>query len=246
MGAHRLDYILSSERTQLFSRKEFTIMKKNKMMRVAACLLIAVMLSTCAFGGTFAKYTTADTDGSDSARVAKWGVTVLANAGDKTTEGSAFSKGNGVTVSATEDLVAPGTSGTLATIEVAGNPEVSGKITYSVDLTLTGWTIDSGYYCPLVITVGSTALKGTDYTGMAEFEAAVEGEIKKALTGDAATAEVTFNADADTAIDASVSVAWSWAFTTDTTADANDTKLGNLDTAPTIAFAASATVEQTN
>ena len=48
-------------------------MKKNVMMRVASVLLVAVLLTTCAISGTFAKYTTQDS-ASDKARVAKWGV----------------------------------------------------------------------------------------------------------------------------------------------------------------------------
>ena len=53
-------------------------MKKNVMMRVASVLLVAVLLTTCAISGTFAKYTTGDA-GHDTARVAKWGVTITAN-----------------------------------------------------------------------------------------------------------------------------------------------------------------------
>ena len=47
-------------------------MKKNVMMRAASALLVAVLLTTCAISGTFAKYTTSAT-GTDKARVAKWG-----------------------------------------------------------------------------------------------------------------------------------------------------------------------------
>ena len=47
-------------------------MKKNTMMRLASVLLIAVLMSTCAISGTFAKYVTSDSS-SDSARVARWG-----------------------------------------------------------------------------------------------------------------------------------------------------------------------------
>ena len=93
-------------------------MKKNKMMRIASFLLVAVLMSTCAISGTFAKYVTADT-ATDSARVAKWGVTV-------TTTGTLFAdayKDIPVTYSATDrdgtitvraatesaNVVAPGT-----------------------------------------------------------------------------------------------------------------------------------------
>ena len=53
-------------------------MRKNKMMRLASSLLVAVLITTSAISGTFAKYTTQDS-ASDSARVAKWGVTVMAS-----------------------------------------------------------------------------------------------------------------------------------------------------------------------
>ncbi len=46
-------------------------MKKNTMMRIASVLLVAVVLTTCAISGTFAKYTS-EKEVSDSATVAKW------------------------------------------------------------------------------------------------------------------------------------------------------------------------------
>ena len=50
-------------------------MKKNTMMRLAAILLVSVLLTTSVIGGTFAKYTTSD-NATDNARVAKWGIKV--------------------------------------------------------------------------------------------------------------------------------------------------------------------------
>ena len=50
-------------------------MKKNKIMRIASVLLVAVLMSTCAISGTFAKYVT-EGSSDDTARVAKWGVTI--------------------------------------------------------------------------------------------------------------------------------------------------------------------------
>jgi len=47
-------------------------------MRIASVLLVAALISTCAISGTFAKYVTEDS-AYDSARVAKFGVTVLAS-----------------------------------------------------------------------------------------------------------------------------------------------------------------------
>ena len=53
-------------------------MKKNKTLRAAGILFLATMLTTCMTAGTFAKYTTSDS-ANDSARVAKFGVTVTAD-----------------------------------------------------------------------------------------------------------------------------------------------------------------------
>lgn len=47
-------------------------MKKNKMMRLASLLLVAVLLTTSVIGGTFAKYTST-ASANDDARVAYWG-----------------------------------------------------------------------------------------------------------------------------------------------------------------------------
>ena len=47
-------------------------MKKTKFMRAALLLLVLTLITSCFVGGTFAKYTTS-ANGSDSARVAKWG-----------------------------------------------------------------------------------------------------------------------------------------------------------------------------
>ena len=59
-------------------------MKKNKMMRIAGGLLIAVLLTTSIISGTFAKYVTTGS-AADEARVARFGVTV-------TGSGSLFAK----------------------------------------------------------------------------------------------------------------------------------------------------------
>lgn len=50
-------------------------MKKNKIMRLAALLLVVCLMTTSMLSATFAKYTTEDYAG-DGARVAKWGVSL--------------------------------------------------------------------------------------------------------------------------------------------------------------------------
>ncbi len=121
-------------------------MKKNKTLRAAGILFLATMLTTCMTAGTFAKYTAGDS-AEDSARVAKFGVTVTA-------DGSLFgeeyaSKENGnkpisfsgnehtgtVQVFETgENIVAPGTENkTGLGFVISGRPEVDVEINTTVD-----------------------------------------------------------------------------------------------------------------
>lgn len=82
-------------------------MRKNKFMRAASGLLVAVLLTTCVISGTFAKYTTSAT-GSDSARVATWGF-------DKNnasiTLDNLFSDTYDNVKGVDSDVIAPGTTG---------------------------------------------------------------------------------------------------------------------------------------
>ena len=214
-------------------------MKKNKMMRLASGLLIAVLLTTCAIAGTFAKYVTSDTD-SDSARVAKWGVEVdVVIDGAFKTEydiktattdllGETITKS--VVASNGDELVAPGTEGTLLTkASISGSPEVAVNITKVADLVLTGWEIDGAYYCPLII----NGINGLDYANAATFEAAVEASLA-----------VNVNCQANANLAQDTTVAWSWPFSVNEANDIKDTKLGNLANAPTVSFTYKITVTQ--
>lgn len=119
-------------------------MKKNKMMRTASGLLVATLLTTSMISGTFAKYTTQD-EASDSARVAKWGVTALATGslfGTDYDSVSATQNGNAITAevstnvssqytgSDNKNLVAPGTKSDKGmTFKISGTPEVENNVT---------------------------------------------------------------------------------------------------------------------
>lgn len=106
-------------------------MKKNAMLKIAAVLLVAVLLTTCAISSTFAKYKSEGGSYTDSARVAKWGLTVTAIA-----DGDAFSTSYGTVKSAktvlssdTTKVVAPGTQGVInVSFSVSGTPEVSCQV----------------------------------------------------------------------------------------------------------------------
>ena len=109
-------------------------MKKNKMMRIASVLLVAVLLSTCAISGTFAKYTQ-DFTATATANVASW----VVNVKDKDAQTFAFNLFNTITDSngATEadvkaGFIAPGTKGSF-TITVTNASQVNA--TYTTDIS---------------------------------------------------------------------------------------------------------------
>ena len=113
-------------------------MKKNTMMRVASILLVAVLLTTSAISGTYAKYITTDS-AKDEARVAKFGVVASIQGAlfgptyDAATANNIISWGvNTETVSASDkaNVVAPGTTGDTLTFSVKGTPEVSTMVTF--------------------------------------------------------------------------------------------------------------------
>lgn len=219
-------------------------MKKNKMMRLASCLLIAVLLTTCAVSGTFAKYVTSGS-ATDSARVAKFGVTVTGTgnmfAKTYTKTDAKFTVAEDSVVS-TENVVAPGTSGSLGGFAITGTPEVAVRVSYTADTVDFGdkWVDkDGNYYCPIEITVGTTVIKGLDYTTIDAFEA----DIKTAIE------DVNFKKDyaAGTSLgDADkLNISWAWAF--EGNDDVKDTYLGDqaaADNAATINVGVSCTVTQ--
>ena len=224
------------------------MMKKGVFPRIAAVLMILTLLSTCVVCGTFAKYVT---EGSTTAtaRVAKWGVTIAAQADDST--GNAFLKeyaadteGTGLTMSVSADtaVVAPGTSGVLGTVGVSGTPEVAVMVTFGapdskqvLDLG-DNWMVGADFYCPLIFTVGETKIDGSTYESAEELEEAVATAIVDKNTyfeagKDLSTAEVA----------GGVTIAWEWPISVN---DTNDTALGNAETPATITLNLSVTVEQ--
>lgn len=236
-------------------------MKKNRMMRLASGLLVAVLLSTCTISGTFAKYVT-EGSASDSARVAKWGVSVKADytnlfENSYATTDAWEGDSDNVSVKAEVDVVAPGTSGTLADFTVTGTPEVDVAVTYTAGLKFENWNIASGEYCPIVIQVNGTnyyigqTIGGVTIEGIKQLETAVEAAIVDSAK--------KYNANTDLSIAdnvaADLAVSWHWMFTGDTRpnnngyqTDGKDTEIGNWSSKgkaqPSISLEASCTVTQ--
>ena len=227
-------------------------MKKNKMMRLASVLLVAVILTTCAISGTFAKYTTAAPEESDNARVAKWGVTVTATADDlfsnsykdtKTTY-TANETVDTITVQADTqnvDIFAPGTEGSVAeAIKVTGKPEVDVTVAYSATVSFTGWTLgDSSFYCPLVFTINGTDIKQDSTIDTADkFAEAIKNAIESL------SANYHTNTDLAAQANNTVAISWKWVFEGE---NAKDTYLGDqaaADNASTVSISYSASATQ--
>ena len=221
-------------------------MKKNKLFIIGLVTVFVALLSLTLVSSTFAKYTTTDT-GTDTARVAKWGVSISA-AGDDAfkTEYATDDKNvteitTSVKSSTNDKVIAPGTEGTFAAVTVTGTPEVAVKIEQKATVTLENWVINTDeFYCPIVITVkkgNDTITIQQDATNntVAALKEAIEEAINNTIYAEA-------NTDLSTKI-SSLEISWAWAFGAGTT-DAKDTALGNLETAPTIKVEVVTTVTQ--
>lgn len=202
-------------------------MEKNKTMRIASLLLVAVLMTTCVISGTYAKYVTSG-QVDDTARVAKFGVKVTASSDlfskTYTKNDSTFEKTYSVVSSDDDKVVAPGTTGSISAASLTGTPEVAVRVSYkNVNLDLgSNWKVGDDYYCPLVITVNGTDYSGMDYESAAKFEEAVEGVISNV------TADFEANTDLSTAgTSGAVAVKWSWPFYVSDESDEKDTSLGD-------------------
>lgn len=218
-------------------------MKKNKMFILGLLTLFVAVLSLSLVSGTYAKYVTSES-GSDSARVAKWGVVVTGTA--DTFKETYEKDDNNFTLAAntvvsTEKVVAPGTSGSMVAFTITGTPEVAVNVKFEGRLELGDKWVVSGstYYCPIEIKVGDTTFKGMDYANADAFEAAVNAKIAEYSKDYVAGTDLsTIDADAP-------AISWAWAFTGND--DVKDTYLGDqaaASNAATISLSVTVTVTQ--
>lgn len=157
-------------------------MKKNVMMRLACFLLVAVLISTSAISGTYAKYTTQDA-GNDEARVAKWGVElqVFGNLYGDTYIDSIYRAADATdksmtvqTLDTSKDVVAPGTKNEEGfEISLKGQPEVDGTITTSI--TTQNIFLAGGSY-GVMVAVNGTTITAANFE---EFKEVADGELYK-------------------------------------------------------------------
>lgn len=193
-------------------------MKKNIMMRLASGLLVAVLLTTCAISGTFAKYVT-EGKGFDTARVAKFGVDVTATGSMFKTEYDTDKTFKTVVSSNEDKVIAPGTSGDLGGVTITGTPEVAVEVKFeATEVKLDGkWEDkDENFYCPLEITVGEKTISGLKYTDMACFVDDIKKEIE--------SYSKVYGPNTTLAGE-NLGLSWAWAF--ENGKDVEDTYLGD-------------------
>ena len=233
--------------------------KKNWTLRAAVLMLALVLITSCFVGGTFAKYVTSGS-GTDSARVAKFGVTVTANGdvfakeydtNDQTVVGTIAKS-----VISTDRVVAPGTesNGDFVAATVTGTPEVAVRVSYKLDaasLQLENWKdADDEFYCPLVFRVknnnGNTVISGMEFQTAEAMKAALVNAVA-AYTKDYAPGTDLSGKAAET-----LTISWEWPFETGADADkpannVKDTFLGDeaaAGRAATVSLTLATTVTQ--
>ena len=194
--------------------------KKNYTMRIAAGVMTAALLSTCAISSTFAKYTSEST-GTATARVAKWDILF---GEEKTTMSKTFTfdlystlydttanneetdvkKGDDVT------RIAPGTQGSFA-VKIKNNSEVTAKYTVSFAIGYTDDTANTETVKNVTIPLQFSKDRSDWKTSIADLDIADTAAVNLAMGGN------------DT-----YTVYWKWDYedTTDDDRDKNDTILG--------------------
>lgn len=214
-------------------------MKKNKMMRLASGLLVAVLITTSMISGTFAKYVTT-AEGSDKARVARFGVEITANGDTFATEYATDDENVVGTIAKSvvsyqhageiQDVVAPGTKGEMVKMTLTGTPEVAVNVSYEATTFEIGdnWKdADEKFYFPINITIGSgentTVINGGNFNDAEALEAEVKAVIAKQSKD---YAPHTNLADQTVAANA-LAISWEWPFSTNDGNDIKDTYLGN-------------------
>ena len=196
--------------------------KKNYTMRIAAGVMTAALLSTCAISSTFAKYTS-KSPGTPTARVAKWDIWV----GGETTMNKTFTfdlystlydttANNAETEVKTDDdvkRIAPGTQGSFA-VKITNQSEVKAKYTVSFAI---GYTVDTANTETVkIVTIPLQFSKDrSDWkTSIAALNIADTDAVELGMT------------DSDKS--ATYTVYWKWDYedATDSSRDENDTILG--------------------
>jgi len=184
-------------------------MKKNWVLRLGLLAMVLTLVTMPMVSSTYAKYVTEAT-GTDTARVAKWGVTITADsAGDGmfdltyVKDDATFTLGPNSVIS-TENVVAPGTSGSY-TFTLAGIPEVAVRVSFGASSIKDNWLVSTKAYEPLNWTIynGTNYWTGSAWGAKTYFTLAdLESELSS----------LTVDYIANASIATTYTIGWEWPF----------------------------------
>lgn len=221
-------------------------MRKNRMMRAASALSIAVLLSTCTISGTFAKYVTTGS-GSDKATVAQWGVQISGMDSELFKNSYAKSDTSTIianTVSASDKLVAPGTANAEGVkFSLTGTPEVAVRVAFAITKSdnVTQDPIDvvlpAGEYTDWTTAPYNTKFTAEEYhpikftlkDGSTSIKEGTLAEIKEYLEGSTVSKDYGPGTDLSTILGGTTgeyTLTWDWTF--EQGKNQEDTLLGNI------------------
>lgn len=195
-------------------------MKKNRAMRLAALLLVAVLMSTCGISGTFAKYVT-EVKATDNARVAAWGF------GESSTiDFDLFdvSYDDTVVSSNSDNLIAPGTTKTeTVKLNYAGTAgKAAPEVDYTIDLDVVLAETSIGDAIKANPNI-DWFFNGVWFDSWDDMLTAIDGYHE------------SVEANALPVISSSgIEIGWNWKFSTDATMDSYDTAMGNANPLETV------------
>ena len=223
-------------------------MRKNKMMRLASALLVAVLLTTCAISGTFAKYVT-EVTATDNARVAHWGF----EATDSSITFTDLFNETYTNVKSSEtgkNVIAPGTTG-YGTFKFdydndAAAPEVAYTFVVSTAGSSCAQEIQDNKN---IIWYLNDVKAGTNGT-WSELMTAIEDLDGNVAQYDAGTLPTAFNANQ------TIKISWEWLFEGGSATyvvggntlnqDQYDTYMGNMDVLSNVTLTITITATQVN
>lgn len=226
-------------------------MKKNKFVKIAICMAVLSLMTLCVVGTTFAKYTTGG-EATDTARVAKWGVTVTMEADPlfkseyQTTDSNYSGTLSVQSSSENVNVVAPGTDSSQANgsavFAITGTPEVAVRVDIKLDVvsdvvlkagtykdpttaaTDDNFTLANDYY-PIAFTLTQTKDRNGEING-GNGKVLVSGTLTEIQTFLAAyNGENGKDYEPNTNLASEYKLSWAWAIDGN---DKADTVLGNL------------------
>ena len=215
------------------------------MLKIAAILMVAVLLTTCAISSTFAKYVTT-AQGSDTARIAKFGLVATTtvdgfNTTYATKAGAATDTSitNSVVSSDDDKLIAPGTTRAINTaLSATGTAEVAVRVVSEFVFDYEGF---SDTYFPIYFTIGTETFKHKSIDKNSTLPVDIDEFLAKVAEKLTITEE--FAPKTTVAIDEATALTWTWDYEQANQEDGDDNGILDFDEKDNALVVANATFD---